>query len=77
MHAGIHKHYAEAMERKKHAGESVVAGRAYVQAYVPFLHFVERLYDDATTPVAHGAGEGTHGEHGHAEQTAPEREHAH
>ncbi len=58
VHEGIHKYYTEAMERKKHAGESVEAGRAYVGAYVPFLHFVERLYADASTPIAHGAGEG-------------------
>jgi hypothetical protein len=38
----------------------VEAGRAYVQAYVPYLHFVERLYLDASKPVAHGAEEGTH-----------------
>ena len=49
-----------AKEKKAHAGESVEAGRAYVNAYVPYLHFVERLYADASTPVAHGAGEGTH-----------------
>ena len=59
-HEGIHKYYMEAKERKAHAGESVEAGRAYVQAYVPYLHFVERLYLDASTPVAHGAEEGTH-----------------
>lgn len=50
----------EAKEKKEHVGESVEAGRAYVQAYVPYLHFVERLYLDASTPVAHGAEEGTH-----------------
>jgi len=60
IHGGIHKYYMEAKEKKAHAGESVEAGRAYVQAYVPYLHFVERLYLDASTPVAHGAGEGTH-----------------
>jgi hypothetical protein len=54
---GIHKYYAEAMERKRHAGDSVEAGRAYVQAYVPLLHFVERLSVAASTPVAHGAGD--------------------
>jgi len=60
IHEGIHKYYMEAREKKAHAGESVEAGRAYVQAYVPYLHFVERLYLDASTPVAHGAEEGTH-----------------
>jgi hypothetical protein len=51
------KKAVEAMEKKKHTGESVESGRAYVQAYVPFLHFVERLYNDATMPIAHGAGD--------------------
>ncbi len=74
VHEGIHKYYTEAKERKAHAGESVEAGRAYVQAYVPYLHFVERLYNDATTPIAHGTGEGSH--EGHAEPGAVP-EHAH
>lgn len=69
---GIHKYYVEAMERKKHAGENVEAGRAYVQAYVPFLHFVERLYADATTPIAHGAGDVGGGVHDHPEPAAGE-----
>lgn len=60
IHEGIHKYYMEAKEKKTRAGESVEAGRAYVQAYVPFLHFVERLYLDASTPVTHGGEEGTH-----------------
>ncbi len=77
IHAGIHKYHMEAMERKAHAGESVEAGRAYVQAYVPYLHFVERLYADATTPIAHGAGEGTHEAHAHPEPAAPPAEHKH
>lgn len=66
--AGIHKYYMEAKEKKAHAGDSVEAGRAYVNAYVPYLHFVERLYADATTPIAHGTGEGTHAESGHPEK---------
>lgn len=77
IHAGIHKYYMEAKEKKAHAGESVEAGRAYVQAYVPYLHFVERLYMDATTPIAHGAGEGTHEAAGHPEPAAPAAEHKH
>jgi hypothetical protein len=60
IHEGILKYYKEAEEKQAHAGESVEAGRAYVQAYVPYLHFVERLYLDASTPVTHGGEEGTH-----------------
>ncbi|MGE5284578.1 MAG: DUF6448 family protein [Actinomycetota bacterium] len=65
VHRGIHKYYVAARERKAHAGEGVEAGRAYVAAYVPYLHFVERLHNDATTPIAHGAGEAG-GHEGHA-----------
>jgi len=61
--SGIRKRFQEASERKKHAEHNVVAGRAYVAAYVDLVHFVERLYQDAT---------GTGG--GHAE--APD-EHEH
>ena len=74
IHEGIHKYYMEAKEKKAHAGESVEAGRAYVQAYVPYLHFVERLYRDASTPVAHGAEEGSHEAHVKPEAAA---EHKH
>ncbi len=81
VHEGVHKYYMEAQERKAKAGESVEASRAYVQAYVPYLHFVERLYADATTPIAHGTGEGSHAAHGeakgHAEAPAEAPEHAH
>ena len=76
IHEGIHKYYVEAMEKKKHAGESVEAGRAYVQAYVPYLHFVERLYVDATTPIAHGAGDVGGARPGHPEPAAAGK-HAH
>ncbi len=77
IHEGILRYYAEARERKARAGESVEAGLAYVQAYVPYLHFVERLYADATTPIAHGAAEGTPESHGHPEPSAGEPEHTH
>jgi hypothetical protein len=58
VHEGIHKYYVEAREKKAHAAHSVEAGRAYVDAYVPYVHFVERLYDSAATPMAHGTAAG-------------------
>ncbi len=76
IHEGIHQYYVEAMEKRNHAGESVEAGRAYIQAYVPFLHFVERLYVDATTPIAHGAGDIGEGKPAHHEPAATQT-HAH
>lgn len=65
VHEGIHKYYVTAAEKRKHAGESVEAGRDYVQAYVPYVHFVERLYDAASTPIAHGAGDIGEGKQAH------------
>lgn len=67
VHDGIHNYYMTAIEKKKHAGESVEAGRDYVQAYVPYVHFVERVYDAASTPIAHGGGDIGEGKHGHPE----------
>lgn len=66
---GIQLYYMTAMEKKRHAGESVEAGRAYVQAYVPYVHFVERLHTDATTPIDHGGGGAGIAGHGHPEST--------
>jgi len=77
VHDGIHKYFVAARDKKGHAGESVEAGRAYVNAYVPYLHFVERLYNDAVTPIAHGTGEGADAEGGHAEPAAKATEHKH
>ncbi len=44
---GIQKRFTSVVEAKKHAGESVEAGRTFVAAYVEFVHYVERLYLDA------------------------------
>jgi hypothetical protein len=73
VHEGIHMYYLTATEKKMHAGESVEAGRAYVQAYVPYVHFVERIYNDATTPIAHGASDAGIAGHGHPESTGTEK----
>ena len=53
--AGIRQRFARALEARKHAGESVAAGREYVEAYVEFVHYVERLHATATGPAGHGA----------------------
>jgi hypothetical protein len=68
--AGIRARFREAAEAKKHAAESVDAGRKFVAAYVAFTHYAERLHGDAGRPAGHahppaGSHE-TGGEHGHA-----------
>lgn len=50
---GIRARFQEAIESRKHAGSNVVAGRAYVAAYVEFIHYIERLYADAAGPAHH------------------------
>jgi hypothetical protein len=61
--AGIRHRFTATLEKKKHAEESVAAGREFVNAYVEFVHYVERLHADAvgatvhhdTAPAAEGA----------------------
>ena len=63
---GIRKRFEHAKETKKHADESIEAGRKFVEAYVEFTHYVERLYLDA-------AAKGMH--HGNIEETKKEEHH--
>jgi len=49
---GIKKRFNTTLERKKHADESVAAGREFVEAYVDFTHYVERLYNNAVGEAA-------------------------
>jgi len=64
---GIRERYALTAERKKHADESVEKGREFVEAYVEFTHYVERLHMDASSAGAH---------HGEMKEESPE-EHQH
>lgn len=41
---GIRERFHRALEAGKHADESVAAGREFVEAYVIFTHYVERLH---------------------------------
>lgn len=61
MSEGIQKRFAIALEKKKHATDSVEAGRAYVEAYVDYIHFVESIH----RLVSQGAS------HRHLEPDAP------
>ena len=42
---GIRRRFAEVVEAKEHADESVEAGRAFVDAYVEYVHFVEGIHN--------------------------------
>jgi len=66
--AGIRKRYEHAATAYKHKDESVAQGREFVEAYVEYTHYVERLHQAAT-------GQGAHGEQ--AEQGEGKKQHKH
>jgi hypothetical protein len=54
--AGVKERFARAAEARKHADDSVGAGREFVEAYVDFIHYVERVHEAAVGPApAHGS----------------------
>ena len=60
---GLRKHFKEAVEKKKIAPNDIAAGREFVEAYVTYIHYVERLYEAAEKPLnGHYAESGEHGE---------------
>lgn len=59
--SGIRKRFARTLEKKKHSEENIGTGREFVEAYVEFTHYVERLYNDAKGDSAdHGKAEAPH-----------------
>jgi hypothetical protein len=60
---GIRERFNRASETRKHAGDSVQAGREYVESYVAYVHYLE------------GIAQVVHGSPHHAEK--PEASHQH
>ena len=54
----LRERYARAAAARAHAAESVEKGRAYVEAYVEYVHYAEGL-------LAVGSSHGESAEHGH------------
>ena len=52
--AGIKERYEHAAATYQHKDESVAQGREFVEAYIEFTHYVERLHQDATGKSGHG-----------------------
>lgn len=48
IHKGLREHFHAAVNLKKFDINDVEAGRSYVQAYVPYVHYVEGLWEKAT-----------------------------
>ena len=45
MQQRLREAFAQVMAAQTFTADDVAAGRAYIKAYVEFIHFVERLYD--------------------------------
>ena len=52
---GLEERFEAARHAREHADHNAEAGRRFVHAYVEFVHFAERLHQDANTSAAHTA----------------------
>ena len=53
MQERLREQFGEVIATRTFQSDDIAAGRAYIKAYVEFIHFVERLYDTAMT-APHG-----------------------
>ena len=66
MAKGIRERFQHASKTRKHADDSVAAGREFVEAYVIFTHYVEGLHADIKRKsVHHGEGSDVTSGHDH------------
>ena len=57
---GLHEHHEALRSLKGYDPDDVGAGRRYVQGYVEYIHYVERLHEAATTAVEGHYAEAAH-----------------
>jgi len=57
MQKKIREKFEQVMVKKKYNPDDVEAGRAYVQVYVPFLTYVESIYEAVTKSSSGHAGD--------------------
>ncbi len=53
VNEGINRRFSRAVVARKHAEETVEAGREFVEAYIDYIHYVERLFMDAKGHGSH------------------------
>lgn len=67
MRSGLLEHFQRTLNAKDYEASDVEAGREFVDSYVIFIHYVERLYETAAAsvhghfpeaPVEHGGNHG-------------------
>lgn len=56
IETGLHHYYEKVQELKDFDPKDVEAARKYVNAYVKYMHYVEPLYQTATSEVEHSVG---------------------
>ena len=49
---GVREKFTQALAKADFPKEDVESGRAYVKGYVEFIHYVERIYEAAESPVS-------------------------
>lgn len=59
--SGVRERFQRALEMKKHAGDSVAAGRDFVAAYVTYVHYVEGVVAAVHAEGHHGKADATGG----------------
>jgi len=64
IETGLHEQFEQAMARKKFKVDEVEKGREFIEAYVKYIHYVERLYEAAKI-APHGHYQEAAAEHGH------------
>lgn len=52
IHEGLHEQFRKAIAKKNFDKNDVAAGREYIEAYVSYIHYVERLYEAAKKPAS-------------------------
>jgi hypothetical protein len=67
----LHEHTAR-LKKESPPASDVAAGRRWVAAYVPFVHWAEGVHAAAAGAAAHGAGHGSSGGAEHASHGAAE-----
>jgi len=69
LREGLNSRFHQAVEKSNYSKDDVEAGRAFVKAYVEYIHYVEKLYAAAKAPAGGG--------HGHEAETISSMEHQH
>lgn len=70
MQTGLREHYEKALTKKNFRADDLAAGRKYVEAYVEFVHYVERIHAASTMQA-----QGYFHESGASSEEEPHAEH--